>query len=160
MLCIVSSQKLDWIHTSDTHCRSYAIAAALEFAGSHLFPSREEFMQTENVNLLILSKFKEWLSQLSESDVAFRYRAPDILFYGPLQSLYDAAISYGDGVAREVVYHLLVPVYAQLGFRNYFTEVFRHVVNFTTKWPISTRKLIQKNCSVNLLGMKTNEFLT
>ena len=105
-------------------CRSYAIAAALEFAGSHLFPSREEFMP--------------------------------ILFYGPLQSLYDAAISYGDGVAREVVYHLLVPVYAQLGFRNFFTEVFRHVVNFTTKWPISTRKLIQKNCSVNLLGMKAN----
>lgn len=95
-------------------CRSYAIAAALEFAGSHLFLSREEFMQTENVNLLILSKFKEWLSQLSESDVAFRHRASAILFYGPLQSLYDAAISYGDGVAREVVYHLLVPVYAQL----------------------------------------------
>ena len=113
-------------------CRSYAIAAALEFMGSHLFPSREEFMQTENVNLLILSKFKEWLSQLSESDVAFRHRALAILFYGPLQSLYDAAISYGDGIALEVVYHLLVPVYAQLGFHNYFTEVFRHVVNFTT----------------------------
>ncbi|CAB4030285.1 Hypothetical predicted protein [Paramuricea clavata] len=58
----------------------------------------------------------------------------------------------GDGIAREAVYQALAPIYAQLGFRNYFTETFRHIVNFTTKWPLATRLLLQKNCSVNLLG--------
>ena len=45
-------------------------------------------------------------------------------------------------------------MYAQLGFRNYYTEVFRHIVNFLVKWPKAARFLLQKNCSVNLLGKK------
>ena len=31
-------------------------------------------------------------------------------------------------------------------------EVFRHIVNFLTKWPAVTRILLQKNCCVNLSG--------
>ena len=66
--------------------------------------------------------------------------------------LYDDCIRYGDGRAREIVYKLLVPVYAQLGFRNYFQETFRHVVNLTAKWPKVTRLVLQDNCCVNLSG--------
>lgn len=70
-----------------------------------------------------------------------------------LQKMYDAAISYGDGIACEAVYQALAPIYAQLGFQNYFAETVCHIVNFTTKWPLATRVLVQKNCSVNLLGI-------
>ena len=66
--------------------------------------------------------------------------------------MYDAA--YGDGVAREAVYQVLTPLYAQLGFMNYYTEVFRHVVNFLIKWPTATHLLLQKNSCINLLGKK------
>lgn len=90
----------------------------------------------------------------SETDLAFDHRATAFLFYGPLQQLYDLATSHGDGVAREAVYQAQVPMYAQLGFRNYFAEVFRHVVNFLAKWPSATRMLLQNNCCVNLLGKK------
>ena len=67
---------------------------------------------------------------------------------------YDASIKYGDGEARETVYRLQLPTYAQLGFKTYFTETFRHVVNFTATWPLATRKILQENCCVNLLGKK------
>ena len=63
------------------------------------------------------------------------------------QKLYDTSTAYGDGYAREVVYQVLVPIYAQLGFNNYFIEVFRHVVNFLAKWPLVTRRLLQQNSS-------------
>ena len=43
-----------------------------------------------------------------------------------------------------------IDLYAQLGFRNYYAEVFRHVVNFLAKWPSVTRSLMQKNCFINL----------
>jgi hypothetical protein len=66
--------------------------------------------------------------------------------------LYDDCIRYGDGKSREVVYKLLMPVYAQLGFRNYFQETFRHVVNFSAKWPQVSRVILQDNCCVNLVG--------
>jgi hypothetical protein len=44
------------------------------------FRQAKSSWKTENVNLLILSKFKEWMSQLSESDVDFRHRATAICF--------------------------------------------------------------------------------
>ena len=47
------------------------------------------------------------------------------------------------------MYQNQLPIYAQLGFRNYYTEVFRHAVNFLAKWPLATR-LLQQNCCVNL----------
>ena len=76
------------------------------------------------------------------------------MLYGPLQDLYDAATAHGDGIARETVYQILTPIYAQLRFRNYYTEVFRHVVNFLFKWPKVTRLILQKNSSINILGKK------
>ena len=66
--------------------------------------------------------------------------------------LYDVSTAYSDGCAREIVYQLQLPIYARLGFKNYFIEVFRHVVNFLGKWPLIMRKLLQQNSSVNLSG--------
>ena len=69
-----------------------------------------------------------------------------------MQVLYvwtSAILVYG-GYAREVVYQNQLPICAQLGFRNYYTEVFCHVVNFLAKWPLDTRRLLQQNGCVNL----------
>lgn len=101
-----------------------------------------------------MTKFKEWLISSGEVDAAFQHRATAFLLYGPLQQLYDAATVFGDGIVREAVYQAQAPIYAQLGFRNYYTEVFRHIINFLSKWPKVTRVLLQRNCCINLLGKK------
>ena len=134
-------------------CRSYGIAAAIEFCSSNCFPSNEE-LEEDNNGVVLLTKFKEWLQSSSEADVAFNHRVTAFLCYGPLQQLYDMATRHGDGIAREAVYQAQVPMYAQLGFCNYYTEVFRHVVNFLAKWLSATRLLLQQNCWVNILGKK------
>lgn len=134
-------------------CKAYGLAAVLEFLESSHFPPESELIGN-NSTLLILTKFKEWISESSASDLAFEHRASTFLLYGPIQMLYDAATAYSDGFAREIVYQLLIPIYTQLGFSNYSTEVFRHVVNFLAKWPLATRRLLQNNCSVNLSGIE------
>lgn len=126
---------------------AYGLAAALEFSESDRFPSQHELQGSQNQSSLLLDKFKEWISVSSATDVAFQHRATAFLVYGPIQKLYDTSTAYGDGYAREVVYQVLVPIYAQLGFNNYFIEVFRHVVNFLAKWPLVTRRLLQQNSS-------------
>ena len=78
------------------------------------------------------------------------------MLYGPLLDLYDAATAHSDGFAREVVYQMLTPIYAQLGFKNYYTEFFRHVINFLVKWPKATRLILQNNSSINILGKKVH----
>ena len=135
-------------------CKAYGIAAALEFSESQSFPVQQELRGAADVSTLLLDKFKDWISESSENDVSFQHRSTGFLVYGPIQKLYDASTAYGDGFAREVVYQAQLPIYAQLGFRNYYTEVFRHVVNFLAKWPLATRRLLQQNCSVNLSGKK------
>jgi len=123
-------------------CEAYGKAAALEFSESDLFPSQQELQVAEDESVLLLDKFKDWITASSEADVAFQHRATAFLVYGPIQKLYDASTAYGDGYAREVVYQAQLPIYAQLGFRNYYTEVFRHVVNILAKWPPATRRLL------------------
>ena len=132
-------------------CKAYGLAAALKFAESDRLPS-QELRGVQDASSLLLDKFKDWISASSATDVAFQHRATAFFVYGPIQKLYDASIVYGDGYAREVVYQTQLPIYAQLGFRNYYTEAFRHVVNVLAKWPVATRRLLQQNCSVNLSG--------
>ena len=103
---------------------------------------------------MLLTKFKEWISELSASDLAFEHRASMFLLFGPIQILYDAATAYREGFDHEIVHQLLMPIYTQLGFSNYATEVFRHVINVIAKWPLVTRKMLQQNCSVNLSGIE------
>ena len=45
-------------------------------------------------------------------------------------------------------------VYAQLNFRNYYSESFIHVVNLLGKWPLAFRQLLANNCSINISGRK------
>jgi hypothetical protein len=52
-----------------------------------------------------------------------------ITLFGPLRELYKTSIREGDGVAREAVWMLMLPLFAQLQKRNYWTEAFVHVVN-------------------------------
>ena len=103
----------------------------------------------------LFTKFKEWIQVNNVEDMAFRHNCSDFLLCGPLMSMYNSTRN-GDGTTREVVYKLLMPVYAQLGFKNYFQETFRHAVNINAKWPESTRKILQGNCCVNLTGKKGN----
>ena len=135
-------------------CHAYGMAAVLEFRESSFFPSDTELRQcfrNKNGNgELLLKKFKEWIECNSVCDMAFAHRASAFTLYGPLLKLYDEAISYGDGFARELVYQLQFPIYCQLGYRNYFTESFRHVFNMLAKWPETSRLVLWDNCCVNL----------
>ena len=45
---------------------------------------------------------------------------------------------------------LQLPMYAQLNFRNNYTETFFHVVSILGKWLLEFRRLLEKNCSVNM----------
>lgn len=72
--------------------------------------------------------------------------------FGPLLDMYITSGKEGDGLLRETVWVLLLPVFAQLNFRNYWTEAFVHVVNFTSLWPLAFREMIRRNMSVNLNG--------
>ena len=62
---------------------------------------------------------------------------------------------FGKSRGGEGLYEKSLPwggmdIFWNLTFRNYYTEVFRHVVNFLAKWPLATRRLLQQNCCVNL----------
>ena len=139
-------------------CFGYCIAACVQFRESTLFPTNSELAQcmksNGNHSDIMLKRFKQWLQKGCNEDVVFKHHSSTFCFYGPLMKLYDDSTRYGDGKGREVVFKLLAPVYAQLGFRNYFQETFRHVVNFTAKWPKVTRSILQDNCCVNLYGNK------
>ena len=139
-------------------CRSYGLAAVLEFQQSSFFPSPEElkaqFQVEHNHGRLLLKQFKKWILSNSADDIAFSHRVTAFTFYGPLLNFYNQATSYGDGKARELVYQLQFPIYCQLGYRNYFTETFRHVFNMLAKWPKVARCILWDNCSINLSGNK------
>ena len=137
-------------------CMSYSVAAALEFRKNVHFPSQRDLIATLQANkchnLVLLKQFKEWLEKCSNEDLAFKHHSSLLTLYGPLLQLYDDATAYGDGYAREMIYQLQTPLYAQLSFPNYFTECFRHVVNLLAKWPELTQSIVQENCSINISG--------
>eukprot|EP00112_Aurelia_sp_Birch-Aquarium-sp1_P018840 Seg4562.2 transcript_id=Seg4562.2/GoldUCD/mRNA.D3Y31 product="hypothetical protein" protein_id=Seg4562.2/GoldUCD/D3Y31 len=132
------------------------MVVVFEFKRSDMFPNQAELLsckqRTGSHTEVVLQKFKAWLKSSASADVAFNHRATAFHYFGPLLSLYNGAIKHGDGFAREIIYQLQLPVYAQLNFPNYFKECFRHTVNFLAKWPLATRVLMQQNCAVNLSG--------
>lgn len=138
--------------------RSYGIAAVIEFAKSDCYPGPRDrsasLRKSGNHNDVLYDTFIKWIEQSSERNVAFRYYSRMFLYYGPLLELFDISTSHVLGQAREVCYILQLPTYAHLNFKNYFTETFAHVVNFLGKGPLAFRKLLQKNCAVNLSGKK------
>lgn len=134
---------------------AFGMAAVVEFRGSGSFPSldllKKGKRETGNHNLVLLNKFKEWIVSSSE-DASFRYYSQMFNLFGPLQYLYEDAIKFGHGLAREVAWMLMHPLFAQANKRNYNTEAMVHIVNFVAAWPLATRELLRHNCSVSLNG--------
>ena len=77
---------------------------------------------------------------------------PDDYFIWSLARVVQTSIREGAGVASEAVWMLMLPLFAQLQKRHYWTEAFVHVVNLVAAWPQATRKMLQHNCSVNVKG--------
>ena len=125
-------QNLDHIKESVRDAsKAYGFAAAQESKASEEFPSEEELTAAlrkhGNHNDVLLSEFKKWLRKSGESNVSHRYHQQMFTLFGPLLDMYISS-SKGDGLLRETVWVLLLPVFAQLNFRNYWTEAFVHVV--------------------------------
>ena len=66
--------------------------------------------------------------------------------------MYINAIKYGDGVAREAVWMIMHPLFAQSNKQNYYAEAMVHILNLTAIWPLSTRELLKQNSSISLNG--------
>ena len=134
---------------------AYGLAAVQEFITSESFPTKEildEHKQKHgNHHDLLLKLFKDWIERHS-SNPRFQYHCQLVTLFGPLRELYLSSVKCGDGVGREAVWMLMLPLFAQSQKRNYWTEAFVHLVNLVAAWPLSTRKLLQDNCSVSLKG--------
>ena len=134
---------------------AYGIAAVQTFKESEFFPSQESLVCHEKAHgnhyELLLSSFTEWIEHKS-TNVQFRYHSQLFTLFGPLRELYLSCIKCGDGVAREAVWMVMLPLFAQAQKRNYWTEAFVHVVNLIGAWPIATRMILQNNCSVSVKG--------
>ena len=87
-------------------------------------------------------------------DESFSYHTELITLYAPLLDLYGCATRHGDGLSRETLWLILMPIFCQLCMKNYWTESLVHVVNFTAKWPLAVRNMIQQNCSISMKGNK------
>ena len=134
---------------------AFGIALVMEFKSSTSFPGPDELHKckrsTGNHTAVLLSKLKQWISDNSE-DATFRYYTQMVTLFGPLQQMYRDAIRYGNGMAREASWMIMQPLFAQSNKRNYHTEAMVHIVNFLVLWPLATRELLKKNCSISLNG--------
>ena len=134
---------------------AFGIASVLQFKNSSLFPNSQELLaskrSTGNHNAALLGKFKQWLTENCE-DVTFKYYLQMVTLFGPLQQMYSSAIRYGNGIAQEASWMIMHPLFAQSNKRNYHTEAMVHIVNFLAMWPLATRELLRKNCSISLNG--------
>lgn len=135
---------------------AFGLAAVQEFKLSDEFPSedvlKEALRKHGSHNKVILCAFKKWLQRCGECDESHSYHQQLFSLFGPLLDLFTTATREGDGILRETSWVLLLPIFAQLGFRNYWTEAFVHVINFTSLWPLAFRKMLAQNSTVNLTG--------
>ena len=137
---------------------AYGIAAVHRFKASKEFPSDDDLKtalrKDGNHNQILLEKFKLWLHRSREYDESHKYHQELFCVFDPLLDLFITAGREGDGVLRETAWVMLLPIFAQLDFRNYWTEAFVHVVNFTSLWPLAFRCIVKQNCSVNISGKR------
>ena len=135
---------------------AYGMAAVEEFRKSSDFPCDDELrlnlQRFGDHNEILLKKFKKWLSESAKLSEKHKYHQQLFTLFGPLLELFITARRNGDGHLREIVWVILLPIFAQLGFKNYWTEAFVHVVNFAALWPLALRKMIKSNSTVNLTG--------
>ena len=132
---------------------AYGMAAVQEFRKSSDFPTSNNLLKNMqkfgNHNQILLKQFKKWLKESAERNQRHGYHQQLFTLFGPLLELFITAGKNGDGHLRETVWTILLPVFAQLGFRNYWTEAFVHVVNFTALWPLAFRHMTRANSTVN-----------
>ena len=137
------------------------LAAVHNFKKSHEFPGKEELEKHihlhDNHNELLLKSFKKWLSSSAESDPSFAYTIQIVNLFGPFLEGMNTMIRNGQGKTREAIWKILLPIFAQLQFRNYWTEALVHVVNFTAVWPIAFGKMMRQNCSISLAGKEGHD---
>ena len=100
------------------------LAAVCEFKNSEHFPSEEELKESDNVhgdhNQLMLTTFKSWIQSCSQKDQSFAFSIQMVTLFG-LQSTVEV-MRNGLGTMREAIWKILLPVFAQLQFKNYWTE--------------------------------------
>ena len=141
----------------DASC-AYGFAAVQEFAKSQEFPSDDDLTtclrKNGDHNTVLLDRFKKWLQRCSECDDSHKYHQQLFSLFGPLLDMFMTAGKEGDGILRETVWVIMLPIFAQLNFCNYWTEAFVHVVNFTSLWPLAFRHMIRNNMSVNISGKR------
>ncbi|RUA04433.1 MAG: hypothetical protein DSY43_06265, partial [Gammaproteobacteria bacterium] len=134
---------------------AYGMAGVQMFKTSSYFPSGDSLKMClrkhGSHNAILLENFKIFLKECSD-DANFRYHAEMFTLFGPLLQLFNDATRFGQGLARETVWVMLLPIFAQLQFRNYWTEALVHVVNFTAVWPLAFREMVKNNSTVNLSG--------
>lgn len=134
---------------------AYGLAAVQEFKASAHFHSDAALAAHQTVHgnhhELLLSSFKEWI-EVQSSRLPFRYHSQLITLFGPMRELYLSSVKFADGVGREAVWMVMLPLFAQLQKRNYWTEAFVHVSNIVAAWPLATRLILQNNCSVSVKG--------
>jgi hypothetical protein len=132
------------------------LAAVQNFQKSEKFPTKEMLdehsMLNGNHNKLLLDCFNDWLSTCAAKDKSFAYSIQLVILFAPLLEALDITVRNGLGTTREAIWKLLLPIFAQLQFRNYWAEALVHVVNFSTVWPLAFREIIKRNCSVSLYG--------
>ena len=132
------------------------MAAVHKFRVPNSFPDpgtlRSCFRKYGNHNRAIVDAFLNWINVNNEKDVSFRFHSRMFMHYCPMMELFDYSTHYNSGIGRETVYMLHLPSFAQLSFRNYYTEVFVHVINFTAKWPLAFWRLVSLNSCINLTG--------
>ena len=135
---------------------AFGLTAVQEFKKSTYFPENsqltESLRRTGSHNDVLLSGFKEWLQAGCANDASFKYNADLISLYAPLLELYCDVTKRCDGLGREVVWFLLLPIFCQLRKKHYWTEALVHIVNFTAKWPLAVRMMMRQNCSVSIKG--------
>lgn len=134
---------------------AYGLAAVQTYQHSKYFPSKEQLRQclqrNGNHNAVLLEGFWTFLQSCSD-DSNFAYHSELFTLFGPLLELFNDATKFGQGVARETVWTIMLPVFAQLQFRNYWTEALVHVVHFSAVWPLAFREMLRLNCTVNVSG--------
>ena len=140
---------------------SIGLDAVQNFNISEDFPSKEDFDEqltlSGNHNDIPLKSFKQWLSKCAEQDQSFAYTMKMIDLFAPLLEWMNDVIRNGLGTTREAIWKILLPIFAQLQFRNYWTEALVHVVNFTAVWPVSFREMMKRNCSISLSGKEGHD---
>jgi len=96
---------------------AYGLAAVHAYQQSKYFPSKEQLRQclqrNGSHNAVLLEGFWEFLQSCS-ADANFAYHSELFTLFGPLLQLFNDATKFGQGIARETVWTIMLPLFSQL----------------------------------------------